>query len=240
MPRGGPSRERTADDARAAPQGARSGPRRVRPARPPAPAEGTDPAPGCDRRRAHGLGGGHLGLRAGRVVLPGGPAAPTIDRSTVDRLEVAWTAVVGSATIPVIAGDLAFGGASRGTSTHLTSTPAGSCSSHGSAARSRSGGRLGRPRVRAHDRGRAGRVRVVLRRRRCDVSPTWTARTGGSAPRSSPAIVLVSTGKRLLAFDAACGTGTCANRPGRGSPGRWMGTRPARPRPSSPTARSGP
>ena len=76
VPRGGPSRERTADDARAAPQGARSGPRRVRPARPPAPAEGTDPAPGCDRRRAHGLGGGHLGLRAGRVVLPGGPRGP--------------------------------------------------------------------------------------------------------------------------------------------------------------------
>ena len=138
------------------------------------------------------------------------PAAPTIDRSTVGRLDVAWTSAIGGATAPVIAGDLAFVGSESGVLYALDV---------------RTGnvvwlGQLGSPiaseaalsgdRVFVHTtEGVLAAFDVSCGARGATCLPSWTARTGGDGapPLGVDDLVLVSTGKRLLAFDAACGTG---------------------------------
>ena len=138
------------------------------------------------------------------------PAAPTIDRSTVGRLDVAWTSAVGGATAPVIAGDLAFVGSESGVLYALDV---------------RTGnivwlGRLGSPiaseaavsgnRVFVHTAaGVLAAFEVACGAGGATCLPSWTARTGGDGapPLAAGDLVLVSTGRRLLAFDASCGTG---------------------------------
>ena len=138
------------------------------------------------------------------------PAAPTIDRSTVGRLDVAWTAAVGGATAPVIAGDLAFVGSEAGVLYALDVRTGGVVWL----------GRLGGPIVSeaavSGDQVIVHTTEGVLAA--FDIScgaggatclPSWTARTGGEGapPLAAGDLVLVNTGKRLLAFDAACRTG---------------------------------
>jgi outer membrane protein assembly factor BamB len=140
----------------------------------------------------------------------GRPATPPIDRSSVDRLEVAWTAAVGGATAPVLAGDLAFVGSEGGILSAIdvhTGTVVWL-------------GRLGDP-ITSEAAVSGGRVFVHTSagtlsafETSCGTGgetclPTWTARTGGDGapPLATGDLVIVSTGDRLLAFDAECGTG---------------------------------
>lgn len=140
----------------------------------------------------------------------GRPAAPTIDRSTVERLDVAWTAAVGGATAPVLAGDLAFVGSEAGilyaidvrTGTVVWLGRLGDAITSEAAMSGRqvfvhtTGGTLA-----AFDTACGTGGETCL--------PTWTARTSGDGapPLATGGLVLVSTGERLLAFDTDCGTG---------------------------------
>jgi eukaryotic-like serine/threonine-protein kinase len=139
-----------------------------------------------------------------------GPAAPIIDRSTVGRLDVAWTAAVGGATAPVIAGDLAFVGSQAGILYALD------VRSGGVVWLGRLGGPIASEVAVSGDRVFVHTTDGVLAAfdMSCGVGgatclPSWTARTGGEGapPLAAGDLVLVSTGKRLLAFDATCGTG---------------------------------
>jgi outer membrane protein assembly factor BamB len=140
----------------------------------------------------------------------GRPATPPIDRSNVDRLEVAWTAAVGGATAPVLAGDLAFVGSEAGILSAIdvhTGTVVWL-------------GRLGDP-IASEAAVSGGRVFVhttagtlAAFETSCGTGgetclPTWTAQTGGTGapPLAAEGLVLVNTGDQLLAFDEACGTG---------------------------------
>jgi len=142
--------------------------------------------------------------------LRGRPAAPAIDRSTVGRLDVAWTAAVGDATAPVVAGDLAFVGSEAGVLYALDVRTGGVVWL----------GRLGSPiasevavssdQVFVHTTtGVLAAFGISCGEGGATCLPTWTARTGGEGapPLAASDLVLVSTGDRLLAFDAACGTG---------------------------------
>lgn len=146
----------------------------------------------------------HAGTFRGR------PAAPTIDRSTVGRLEVAWTAAVGGATAPVVAGDLAFVGSEAGVLYALD------VRTGGVVWLGRLGGPIASEAAVSGDQVFVHTTTGVLTafETSCGDSgatclPSWTGRTGGEGapPLAAGDLVLVSTGVRLLAFDAACGTG---------------------------------
>jgi outer membrane protein assembly factor BamB len=150
----------------------------------------------------------------------GRPATPAIDRSNVERLEVAWTAAVGGATAPVLAGDLAIVGSEDGILSAIdvhTGTVVWL-------------GRLGDPIV-TEAAVSGGRVFVhttagtlAAFETSCGTGgetclPTWTAQTGGDGapPLATGDLVLVEAADRLLAFDEACGTGGDLCEP------RWTG-----------------
>jgi outer membrane protein assembly factor BamB len=140
----------------------------------------------------------------------GRPATPPIDRSNVERLDVAWTAAVGGATAPVLAGDLAFVGNEAGI-LYAIDVHTGTVvwlGRLGDAIVSEAAVSTGRVYVHTS----AGTLAAF--ETSCGTAgetclPTWTARTGGSGapPLAAEGLVLVNTGEELLAFDEACGTG---------------------------------